>query len=97
MRNLRLIVGFCATVSASSAVALAEGVDKPDVLQTSGAARNGAERAGGLEMSAPPHASTATGQQSTQLSTTDTQRTKHPRNRSVIGPRPSPKQKSAKK
>lgn len=96
MRHLRLIVGFCVTVSATSAVALAD-VEKPDVLQTSGAARSGAERAGGLEMTSPPHASTATGQQSTQLSTADTRRTKHPRNRSVVGSQPSAKQKPAKK
>ena len=86
MKRIRLILGFCTSVTAISAVALAE-VDKTDVLQTSGAARSGADRAGGPEMTAPPHASTATGQQPNQLSTDDTRKTKHARNRSVVGPR----------
>jgi hypothetical protein len=90
------MMGFCATLSVASGIALAE-VDKPDVLKSSTAARSGAERAGGAEMTSPPHASTATGQQSTQLSTDDTRRTKHPRNRAVVGPHPSkPKNPTAK-
>jgi hypothetical protein len=96
MGHLRLILGSCALAVAISGLASA-GEDKPDVLQSSAAARSGAGRAGGPEMTSPPHASTATGQQPDHLSADDTRHTKHPRNRAVVGPQPSKPKAQAKK
>jgi hypothetical protein len=94
MRQTSLIWGFSALASLSAGVASADG-DKSDVLSSGGAAQNGAQRVGGAEMTAPPHASTATGQQPDKLNTDDTRRAKHPRNRSVVGPPPAAAQPKA--
>jgi hypothetical protein len=96
MRYRRLILGFSAMLLCSAGVALADGA-KTDGLSSSGAAQNGAQRVGGPEMTAPPHASTATGQQADKLNNDDTRRTKHPRNRSVVGPPPAAPQAKPQK
>lgn len=96
MRYGRLILGFSAVLLSSAGVALADG-PKPAVLASDGAAQNGAQRVGGPEMTAPPHASTATGQQADKLNNDDARRNKHPRNRSVVGPPPPAPQSKPKK
>jgi hypothetical protein len=87
MRHLRLTLAVVAGLAVCSIGAFAAG-DQGDVLD-SAAARSGAERAGGVEVTSPPHASTATGQQPTKLSTADTRKSKHPASRSVVGPPPA--------
>jgi hypothetical protein len=84
MRNVQAILWFSAMVSVVPVAALAEGNGR-DVTQAP-AARNGAERVGGVEMTSPVHASTATGQSANALSSDDTRRSRHPRNRAVLGP-----------
>jgi hypothetical protein len=88
--------GFTSLMLLSAGIASAAG-DRSDVLSSGGAAQNGAQRVGGAEMTAPPHASTATGQQADKLSTDDTRQSKHPRNRSVVGPSRAVSQSKTKK
>ena len=59
--------------------------DEPQILDSSAGARSGADRIGGVMMTAPAHASTACGQSPSSLSTDDTKK-EHPRNRAVVGP-----------
>jgi len=59
--------------------------DQPQILDTSAGARSGADRLGGVTMTAPAHASTAVGQSPQALSSDDTRR-EHPRNPAVVGP-----------
>ena len=84
MRHLRTFLWMGALAIAVPAVASAD-QDQPEVLDTSAGARSGADRMGGITMTAPPHASTAVGQSPQALSSDDTRR-EHPRNPAVVGP-----------
>jgi len=84
MRHLRTFLWMSALAIAVPAVASAD-ENQPQILDTSAGARSGAERVGGVTMTAPAHASTAVGQSPEALSTDDTRR-EHPRNPAVVGP-----------
>ena len=84
MRHLRTFLWMSALAIAVPAVASADD-NQPQILDTSAGARSGAERVGGVTMTAPAHASTAVGQSPEPLSTDDT-RHEHPRNPAVVGP-----------
>jgi hypothetical protein len=84
MKKLTAALCLGAMVGLGPVVARADD-NTPDVLDTSAAARSGAERMGGVNVTAPPHASKATGQESTSFSTSDTKK-ETPRNPAVNGP-----------
>jgi hypothetical protein len=95
MKNVTAMLMFGGVLAVAPAVARADD-NQPQILQSSAGARSGADRLGGINMTAPAHASTGTGQSPEALSTDDT-RKEQPRNPAVVGPpvpRP-PKQSSA--
>jgi hypothetical protein len=84
MKNVTAALCFGMLAAAAPAAAFAED-NQPEILNSSAGAVSGADRLGGVTITAPPHAWTPTGQSAQQLSITDIQK-EHPRNRHIVGP-----------